>query len=190
MGKVAVAWNLRRAKLWGPHGTDEKWQSTKQGPKERQIRGREFSKHEFSWINILLTGIIAIKLVLSIKYIYNKIVDYEEIIKIVKTDRKEKVRQVLICTLDCSESHYVAQSGLGCTVCPQVPHFSILSAGLHLWATIFYMWQKVLELLWMQSTWNLPSLHIVKTDFCDMFTNALPSSMMGQLTDSKGCFVH
>lgn len=47
---------------------------------------------------------------LSIKYIYNKIVDYEEIIKIVKTDRKEKVRQVLICTLDCSESHYVAQS--------------------------------------------------------------------------------
>lgn len=37
-------------------------------------------------------GIIAIKSVLSIKYIHNKIVDYEEIFKIVKTDRKGKAR--------------------------------------------------------------------------------------------------
>lgn len=44
---------------------------------------------------LLLMGKRAVKLVQSIKYICNKIVSYEEIIKIVKTDRKKKLRKDL-----------------------------------------------------------------------------------------------
>lgn len=39
---------------------------------------------------LLLMKTIAIKLVQSIKYIRDKIVNYEKIIKIAKTDRKKK----------------------------------------------------------------------------------------------------
>lgn len=42
---------------------------------------------------LLLMGKRAVKLVQSIKYICNKIVSYEEIIKIVKTDRKKKTEK-------------------------------------------------------------------------------------------------
>lgn len=48
----------------------------------------------------------------SVKHMSHQIVNYDEIIKIIKTGRKTTWARFLACSSDCSETHYVAQSGL------------------------------------------------------------------------------
>lgn len=71
----------------------ETWQSQNRTPKKGIQKEGNFQSMGSVESTLLLMGIRAVELVQSIKCICNKIVSYEEIIKIVKTDRKKQTEK-------------------------------------------------------------------------------------------------